>query len=138
MSFDIQQLLRPAAPPSREMELPRPRDAGFAQAFSDRGAAWYFKNPLPTDDVLTIVGVAHPGTNWLPAGLSALDIQFHTVVEPIGKPLRLLEHPLQRFLRIPEQGTFSLEVPLCQRRGRPLPGIDLRERRPQVLGKPRG
>lgn len=35
MSFDIQQLLRPAAPPSRGTELPRPRDAGFAQAFSD-------------------------------------------------------------------------------------------------------
>ena len=35
MSFDIQQLLRPAAPSSRETELPRPGDAGFAQAFSD-------------------------------------------------------------------------------------------------------
>ncbi|XSC45452.1 hypothetical protein ACF1BQ_004885 [Bradyrhizobium sp. RDT10] len=35
MSFDIQQLLRPAAPPGRGPELPRPRDAGFAQAFSD-------------------------------------------------------------------------------------------------------
>ncbi|MEH2515710.1 general secretion pathway protein E [Bradyrhizobium sp. AZCC 1610] len=35
MSFDIQQLLRPAAPPGRGTELPRPRDAGFAQAFSD-------------------------------------------------------------------------------------------------------
>jgi general secretion pathway protein E len=35
MSFDIQELLRPAAPPARGTELPRPRDAGFAQAFSD-------------------------------------------------------------------------------------------------------
>ena len=35
MSFEIQQLLRPAAPPSRGTELPRPRDAGFAQAFAD-------------------------------------------------------------------------------------------------------
>src|SRR4051812_25925364 len=35
MSFDIQQLLRPAAPPGRGTELPRPRDAGFAPAFSD-------------------------------------------------------------------------------------------------------
>jgi general secretion pathway protein E len=35
MSFDIQQLLRPAAPLGRGTELPRPKDAGFAQAFSD-------------------------------------------------------------------------------------------------------
>jgi general secretion pathway protein E len=35
MSFDIQQLLRPAALPGRGTESPRPRDAGFAQAFSD-------------------------------------------------------------------------------------------------------
>src|SRR6187455_2379319 len=35
MSFDIQQLLRPAAPLSPGTERPRPSDAGFAQAFSD-------------------------------------------------------------------------------------------------------
>jgi general secretion pathway protein E len=35
MSFDIQQLLRPAAPRSRGAEFPNPKDAGFAQAFSD-------------------------------------------------------------------------------------------------------
>ncbi|MEH2628606.1 general secretion pathway protein E [Bradyrhizobium sp. AZCC 1719] len=35
MSFDIQQLLRPATPLSRGTEWPGPRDAGFAQAFSD-------------------------------------------------------------------------------------------------------
>src|SRR4051794_29628476 len=34
MSFDIQQLVRPVAGPATR--LPRPRDAGFAQAFSDR------------------------------------------------------------------------------------------------------
>ena len=35
MSFDIQQLLRPAALPGQGTEWPSPRDAGFAQAFSD-------------------------------------------------------------------------------------------------------
>ena len=35
MSFEIQQLLRPAAPHAREAEFPGPRDAGFAQAFAD-------------------------------------------------------------------------------------------------------
>ncbi|WP_084030947.1 GspE/PulE family protein [Bradyrhizobium paxllaeri] len=35
MAFDIQELLRPAAPLSRATEPPGPKDAGFAQAFSD-------------------------------------------------------------------------------------------------------
>ena len=35
MAFDIQQLLRPAAPDGQQAALPRPRDAGFAQAFAD-------------------------------------------------------------------------------------------------------
>jgi len=35
MAFDIQQLLRPVASPGCAAELPRPKDAGFAQAFSD-------------------------------------------------------------------------------------------------------
>lgn len=35
MSFDIQEILRPAAPLSRATKLPGPKDAGFAQAFSD-------------------------------------------------------------------------------------------------------
>src|ERR1700712_754727 len=35
MSFEIQQLLRPAAPPAPEMQIPGPKAAGFAQAFAD-------------------------------------------------------------------------------------------------------
>ena len=35
MSFEIQQLLRPAPPRGREAEFQTPRDAGFAQAFAD-------------------------------------------------------------------------------------------------------
>src|SRR5690349_13714130 len=35
MPFDIQQLLRPAAPAGGATEAPRPRDTGFAQAFAD-------------------------------------------------------------------------------------------------------
>ncbi len=35
MSFEIQQLLRPAAPRDGAADVPKPKDAGFAQAFAD-------------------------------------------------------------------------------------------------------
>ena len=35
MSFEIQQLLRPAASRARSAGIPKPNDAAFAQAFAD-------------------------------------------------------------------------------------------------------